>query len=197
MRIDFSNYFLNGHIWVKLADSVVIAGILSMCFIGVAYGEYLVIDGVLGERVKSVPGIENMSQQDVAYEGVLFALSPEGWDLESVGGVAGEYGPPAWQGGIEWSLSNVPAEHSSDWGYELNAEAQQHGNRRHLMFHTDDTVYRWNHDVCEPSPYGVISGFMDGVLAQCGMTSWGVFYVTDTVSASSGSATWGQIKALY
>jgi len=80
-------------------------------------------------------------------------------------------------GGIEWGAVGIPAEYSEEWGYELNQEAEQNGNARGLIFHTDDTVSRLHHDVCEPSPFGVISGLMSGIWAQCAVPNWGAFYV--------------------
>ena len=159
--------------------------------------EYLVINSVLGERVVFVDGIESMSQQDVSYQAVLLALSDEGWGLAAIGGEEYLYGPPGWVGGIEWAVVHVPAEVSNHWGFSLNEDAVIHGNDRSIIFHTDDTVSRSTHDICEPSPYGIISGLTSGTMAQCGQTEWGVYYVVDNPPISSGSQKWGTVKATY
>jgi hypothetical protein len=142
-----------------------------------AFADFIVIDSVLGIRSKEIPGIEAMSQADVAKEAAQLAFSEEGWNLENLGGGLQILGPPYWSGGIEWTVNNVPSENSNDWGYELNEEAEQHGGARALVFHTDDTISRMQHDICEPSPFGVISGTMAGAWSQCAVTNWGIFYV--------------------
>lgn len=180
--------------WLVL---VMVALLMSSGLVLTAHAEFIVIDSVLGLRAKYVPGIETMSQGDVAREAALFAMEPNGWDLLSFGAYLEEYGPPGWIGGVEWSATGVPAEYSDLWGYALNQQAQNNGNRRHLMFHTDDTVYRGSHDVCEPSPFGIISGWMDGVLAQCGITEWGTYYVADNSPVSAELSEWSAVKALY
>lgn len=181
----------------KVGLGLFVAALLGIGIPGTAFGDYLVIDSVLGIQAKFVSGIETMSQQEIAYQGVLLALSPEGWNLEVLGGIAVENGPPEWSGGVEWSLLNIPAEDSEDWGYDLNQEAIDAGNVRHLMFHTDDTISRFPHDICEPSPFGVISGYMGGENAQCGIANWGVFYVSEEDPVSGESTTWGQVKTRY
>lgn len=186
-----------GQSFFKAGLGLFVATLLGFGIPGTAFGDYIVIDSVLGTQARFVTGIETMSQQEIAYQGVLLALSPEGWNLEAFGGIAVENGPPLWDGGVEWSLLNIPAEDSEDWGYELNQEAQEAGNVRHLMFHTDDTISRLSHDICEPSPFGVISGYMGGEYAQCGIANWGEFYVAEEDPVSRESTTWGHVKTRY
>lgn len=167
-----------------------------------ATADSIVIDGPLGLRSKHVNGIESMSQQGVALYAALLALSPDGWNLESFGGTLKEYLPPYWSGGIEWGVGDIPAEYSEDWGYELNEEAIQYGGYRGLIFHTDDTISRLSHDVCEPSPFGIISGLMSGAWSQCAVTDWGEFYVDDTATGLPNEGevlpcTFSTIKSLY
>ena len=50
----------------------------------VASASELVISSLaLGERTEDVPGIESMSQEDIARQAALLALAPEGCNLES------------------------------------------------------------------------------------------------------------------
>jgi len=180
-----------------VAGILAIAMILTLIPSTGALADYLIIDGALGMRSIYVDGIELMSQQDVAQEAALFALAPEGWNLAALGGGLVAYGPPDWDGGLEWGLGCIPAESSSDWGYDLNGEAIQNGNCRSLVFHTDDTVSRMEHDICEPSPYGVISGLMSGIWSQCAVVDWGLFYLDYEDPTAVEAISWEQVKVLY
>ena len=147
----------------------------------VASASELVISSLaLGERTEDVPGIESMSQEDIARQAALLALAPEGWNLEARGGRLASYGPPdqpGWDGGVEWAAHEIPADSSSDFGYDLNAEAWQYGPVRSLVFHTDDTLTRPPHDIGEPRPFGVISGTMAALPPNARFQIGGVYYI--------------------
>jgi len=179
---------------MRKLSTVLLLALVLVIISTAALAEFLVIDSVLGMRSKDIPGIGGMSQGDVAMEAALLALSVEGWDLAVYGAYLDDFGPPGWSGGIEWGVLGIPAAESDDWGYDVCEECAV----RNLMFHTDDTVYRMSHDICEPSPLGVISGFMSSPdWFHCGVVDWGVFYIDTDDPVATTSSSWGLVKALY
>lgn len=143
-----------------------------------AHGEVLVIDGPLGRRHMIVPGIESMIQANVSLEAALFAVSVNGWNLGNCAVGVSQLGPlVGWSGGIEWRTAGVPEICAAGFGYELNQNAIDHGSMRYLIFHTDDDIFRGDHDVCENLPFGVISGLMSGNVFQCAVPLWGEYFI--------------------
>jgi len=122
-------------------------------------------------------------QLEISKQGVLFALSPEGWNLQRFGGILSKSCPPLCSDTVFFvnkltyvagAIPNI----QDLLGYDLNEEAKQHSSIFGLRFHTDAWVERLSHDICEsPDNYGVISGCMSGIWSQCAVPNWGKFSV--------------------
>ena len=160
-----------------VASFAVVAGLLAET---ARSDQLLVIDSpFLGTASRVISCTED--QHQLSLEAALLAMAPEGWNIGAI--CSGEasvlsYGPPdapGWSGGTEWTIK-APAECSDQWGWELNAEALQFGPIRRLVFHTDDHVFRLQHDICEPRPFGSISGTMGGQWSQCAVADWGTYW---------------------
>jgi hypothetical protein len=116
-------------------------------------------------------------QLEISRQAALFALSSQGWNLESLGGTLGHSSPPEWSGvlyGI--GMPDPNNELGSILGYYLNEEAMQYGAVTSLVFHTDENVGRLLHQA-GPNIYGVISGCASGIWAQSLEPYWGKFEV--------------------
>jgi hypothetical protein len=69
-------------------------------------------------------------------------------------------------------------------GYDLTTSALNNpgGGLRSLFFHTDETVTKANHNICEqPDNFGVISGVIreQNYSRTCVVTEWGRYYLDD------------------
>lgn len=76
--------------------------------------DVLRISSVLGVRELHVVNLLGSPQHEVAHQAVLFALSPDGWDLGSSGGYDHRRGAPDWAGGTEWAIAGVPNQISDE-----------------------------------------------------------------------------------
>jgi hypothetical protein len=130
--------------------------------------------------ISTIVEVDDPSDQlDMSREAAEFAL--EGWNLQSYGGWLQYREPPSWVGHfyfVDIPVSGLGSPVSGLLGYELNVNALTYGRNFYLYFHTDETVGRLSHQVCEtPNNYGVISGGMGGYWAQCTIATWGTFTV--------------------
>jgi hypothetical protein len=149
--------------------------------------------------VSTVIEIANLDdQQEISRQAGLLAMSEEGWNLQELvdqGNLIYE-GVPEWIGGlytnpdgyfsqlriyVDEGLSSIV---NDFYGYELNDEARNIINsilgspHYSLYFHTDIYYARGGHDVGETdNNFGVISGAMNGLWAQCPVPDWGRFFV--------------------
>jgi hypothetical protein len=131
-------------------------------------------------------------QLEMAYQAILFAISPAGWDLANHNFTTPS--PPApkpgWTNpysatGVDGTYFIPDSEFYEDLlGYQVNDEAWWAINNTPtnsamwLVFHTDLWCERGPHDIGEsPDNYGVISGVTAGVFAQCPVPNWGSFTV--------------------
>ncbi len=131
-------------------------------------------------EVLDIPDINN--QLEISRQASLFALSPDGWNLQSLGGVLWHEGPPYWSDdayGVNMPDPNNTL--ANTFGYNFNDESMQYGKTRALVFHTDRNVARGEHDI-GPNIYGVISGTASGIWAQCPVPYWGEFSVQDVTT---------------
>ena len=122
-------------------------------------------------------------QLEISRQGVLFAISSEGWNLQCFGGTLSKSCPPLCSDTVffvnnltyvDEAITNI----QDLLGYDLNEEAREHGSIFGLRFHTDAWVERLSHDICEsPDNFGVISGCMSGIWSQCAVQDWGKFSV--------------------
>ena len=130
-------------------------------------------------------------QVEISRQAALFALSPDGWDLENagLGGWLQNREPPQWSGHLYFA--DIPVVNQTDlqdlFGYELTEHGGRNGPGYHLHFHTDEWVERFTHDIGEsPDNYGVISGGMNGnTMHQCPVPDWGRFSVTPVPEPST------------
>jgi len=159
-----------------MSRQISVLGLVLLLACGQVRAAGIVIDSVLGERSRYVPGIESFSQDEAARHAAMLTLAAEGWDLASVNGWLHRRGEPAWSGGIEWAVAGVTRALSEHWGYPAPG-----GDIRSLQFHTDDTVSRPGHSVGEPSPFGVISGSYSTGHLQLGVKEWGTFSIDDQI----------------
>ena len=158
----------------------VIAAILfTMVASGGVKADLIVINSAaFGEKSREVPGLEFMTQAEVAHEAVKFALDPSGWNLADIGGYAQEFGAPMFSGGTEWVL-RAPDSTSASFGFNVYGWDAP-WNERVLIFHTDDTISRSSHDLGEPAPFGTISGLRPGVYPhwlEVAVQDWGTYSV--------------------
>ncbi len=102
-------------------------------------------------------------------------LAIEGWLPTTQ---ADTFGTPDWSGAVH--LLKGSAVETEELGFALNSAAQSNGNRRYLVFHTDELSQRGSHQICESTDnFGVVSGVQDGSFLQCAITNWGRFYLED------------------
>lgn len=175
----------------------------------------LTLESYLPAQLQTVSTIIDVSdpndQLEISRLAALFALSPEGWNLQSLVdiGNATYTGLPEWEGGLifqgvpRWTadfyeilIHTLPPGSptiADVLGYELNEEALTiidpvlGGSANYqLIFHTDAWVQRGSHDIGEtPNNYGVISGGMNGTWTQTPVPNWGSFSVSTSVPDAS------------
>ena len=134
--------------------------------------------------VSEIISIADINDQlEISRQAALFALSPQGWDLQDKGegGWLQYREPPSWTG--HFYFIDIPvnvsdyAEVKNLLGFDLNAESLSYGPEYYLNFHTDEYVGRLSHDI-GPNLYGLISGGEGGVWMQCPVPNWGEFEVS-------------------
>jgi len=134
-------------------------------------------------KIIDIPDVND--QYEVSRQAALFALSPEGWNLQNIG-LGGnflyKFYPPACDQAIVEIPCQVPVPQSiiDLFGYALNAEALTYGATYGLRFQTDAWCEHPPHEMCEfPDNFGVIGACMSGVYSQCANANWGVFYIQE------------------
>jgi len=125
---------------------------------------------------------DTTDQLEISRQAILFALSPEGWDLGNLGGSLMKIGAPGSWTGDFWILRiyGQSDEVEALYGYEMNPEATTYGQHYDLIFHNDSWNERLYHDIGEsPNNFGVISGAMSGIWEQCPVPNWGRFWIEE------------------
>jgi hypothetical protein len=179
-----------------MRKAILLGLILSLCAYSTAFAEQVEIT-IESYPPATLPAVSTIidvpdpaDQLEMSRQAALFALSSEGWNLESYGGWLQYREPPSWAGHfyfVDIPVSGLGSDVSEMLGYDLNADALTYGRNFYLYFHTDETVGRLSHEVCEtPDNYGVISGGMGGYWAQCTVPEWGVFTVEPVPPALVG-----------
>jgi len=80
---------------------------------------------------------DTTDQLEISRQAILFALSPEGWDLGNLGGSLMKIGAPGSWTGDFWILRiyGQSDEVEALYGYEMNPEATTYGQHYDLIFH--------------------------------------------------------------
>jgi hypothetical protein len=144
------------------------------------YASILKIDSPLGVRFTNITKPELLSQEEIAHQALLFAISEEGWSINIDDGWIRKF---QYYDEIEWAVT-LPASESENFGFPANEDIPLWWNKRWLVFHTDDIIqFNLPYDIGEPSGFGTISGlrnvYKNGlrIFPECVNKYWGTFQI--------------------